>query len=65
MAKEPDTVRHFRIPDRLWNAARRKAGWELRTVSDVVRELLEGWTQIPPEDAPTSQAQATTERADR
>lgn len=35
----------IRIPAPLWQAATRKAAEQGRGVSDVVRELLQGWVQ--------------------
>lgn len=36
--------RTVRIEDALWTAAKEKAATEGRTVSEVIRELLEEWT---------------------
>jgi predicted DNA-binding protein len=41
---QPKTkIRGFRIPDETYEAAQKKAEAEGRSVSDVVRELLERW----------------------
>jgi predicted DNA binding CopG/RHH family protein len=45
---QPKTpLRNVRISDELWNAAKQKAAEEGRTVSDVVRELLQRYVEHP------------------
>lgn len=39
------THRSIRIPDDLWEAARKKAAAEGRTISDILRESLEQYVQ--------------------
>lgn len=42
MPNQPKTpLRNIRVSDELWNAVKQKAAAEGRTISDVVRELLE------------------------
>jgi hypothetical protein len=43
----PTPLRHMRIDDELWSAAMAKAEIEGRSVSEVVRELLERWVKRP------------------
>jgi antitoxin component of RelBE/YafQ-DinJ toxin-antitoxin module len=40
-------LRAIRVDDELWQAAQVKADAEGRTVSEVIRELLERWVKRP------------------
>jgi hypothetical protein len=46
MAETP--LHAIRIDAALWQAAKDKAALEQRTVSDVLRDYLEGWVRRPP-----------------
>lgn len=48
MSPRGTTLRNVRVDDNLWNAAKAKAEAEGRSVSEVVRELLERWVKRPP-----------------
>lgn len=41
-------MRGVRFPDALWDALKAKAADEGTTVSEVLRELAEGWVTLPP-----------------
>lgn len=48
MPNQPKTpLRNVRISDALWDSAKQKAADEGRTVSEVMRELLEKYVQNP------------------
>jgi hypothetical protein len=39
-------VRHIPLHDDLWQAAKEKAASEGRSVSEVIRDFLSGWTGL-------------------
>lgn len=43
----PTPLRALRVDDELWEAAQAKADAEGRSVSEVVRELLQRWVKRP------------------
>ena len=45
MAKEPMKSRVIRIPDHLWEAAKKRADERGETVSEAVRKFLERYTR--------------------
>ncbi|WRQ08569.1 DNA binding domain protein [Mycobacterium phage mcgavigan] len=48
MPKPPMSLRSFRCPDALWDAAQTRASAEDRDLSEVLRDLLSNWVTRPP-----------------
>ncbi len=47
MPRQPRPLRNVRIEDQLWQAAQARAEAEGKYLSEVIRELLQGWVDRP------------------